>query len=388
MCAPVKEIRFLLRVIPSDMRIFHLVPNLNYGGLQKVVQLLAVRQIQSGHSVTIGSWNNDNNHPETEDELHRAGVRVVYLRRGADGRLAHGRKYSLLKLKAYLGEANADILHVHNPFDYYIYGALAARLARRTRIVNTIHATVMFDHPGFGRKGRAQFRIAAMLTHGLVSVCAETDAYLRKRFFLPGKKFFVVDNGIDMTSFLEVPDRRPRDEFVFGCAGRMSPEKNHRILIEAFALARRKYTNIRLRLLGGGRLEQQLMERVRDLGLEDVIEFCGFSNDVPGFLGSLDVFVLPSNFEALPLCLMEAIAAGLPVVSTSVGGAPSIVKNTESGWLCQPNNADAMLTAMEMAISDPDRGARSKRARKLVAELYSVERMAAEYEAVYKTVLS
>jgi glycosyltransferase involved in cell wall biosynthesis len=369
------------------MRIFHLVPNLNYGGLQKVVRLLALRQIESGHSVTIGSWNNDNNHPEAERELQQAGARIVYLRRGSDGKMAHGRKYSLLKLNAYLGAANADILHVHNPFEYYIYGALAASIARRTRIVNTIHATVMFDHPGFGRKGRTQFRIAAMLTHGLVSVCAESDAYLRKRFFLPGKKLFVVDNGIDMTSFLAVPDRSPRDEIVFGSAGRMSPEKNHRILIESFALAHRKYSNVRLRLLGGGILEQQLKERVHSLGLDNAVEFCGFSNDVPRFLGSLDIFVLPSNSEAMPLSLMEAIASGLPVISTSVGGAPAIVRNTNGGWLCEPNNADAMLSAMEMAIFDPDRGTRSKRARKLVAELYSAERMAAEYEAVYAKVL-
>src|ERR1700722_8193914 len=162
------------------MRIFHLVPNLNYGGLQKVVQLLALRQIRSGHSVTIGSWSNENNHPEAERELERAGARVVYPRRGAGGRMAHGRKNSVLKLKSYLGAANCDILHVHNPFEYYIYGALAARIAGKTKTVNTIHATVMFDRPGFGKKGRAQFRIAAMLSHGLVSVCAEADAYLHK----------------------------------------------------------------------------------------------------------------------------------------------------------------------------------------------------------------
>jgi glycosyltransferase involved in cell wall biosynthesis len=369
------------------MRIFHLVPNLNYGGLQKVVQLLALRQIQSGHSVTIASWSNDNNHPEAERELERAGARILYPRRGPNGRMAHGRKYSLLKLKTYLGAGNADILHVHNPFEYYIYGALAAHVARTTKIVITIHATVMFDHPGFGSKGRAQFRIAAMLTHGLVSVCAESDAYLRNRFFLPGKKLFVVDNGIDMTPFLTVADRSPRDEIVFGCAGRMSPEKNHRILIEAFALARRKYCNIRLRLLGGGQLEEQLKERVHTLGLDDAVEFCGFSNDVPGFLSSLDIFILPSDSEAMPLCLIEAIASGLPVVSTTVGGAPSILKNTDGGWLCEPKNADAMLSAMELAISDPDRGERTKRARKMVAELYSAERMAAEYEIVYTSLI-
>ena len=312
---------------------------------------------------------------------------MLYPRRGADGKMAHGKKYSLLKLKGYLGAANADILHVHNPFQYYIYGAFAARIAGGTKVVNTIHATMMFDHPRFGKKGRAQFRIAAMLSHGIVSVCEESDIYLRKRFLLPGTKKFVVDNGIDLTSFLAVPHRVPGDEIVFGSAGRMAPEKNYRILIEAFALARRKYSNVRLRLLGGGRLEEQLKEQVHSLGLDHSVEFCGFSHDVPGFLASLDIYVLPSDFEALPLSLMEAIASGLLVVSTSIGGAPSIVKNTDSGWVCEPNNADAMLSAMEMAIAAPDRNERTKRSRQLVTELYSADRMAAEYEAVYAALL-
>lgn len=369
------------------MRIFHLVPNLNYGGLQKVVQLLSLCQIQSGHSVTIGSWNNDNNHPEAEQELLRAGVRILYLRRGPDGKMAHGRKYSLLKLKGYLGAANTDILHVHNPFQYYLYGALAARVAGTTKVVNTLHATMMFDHPRFGRKGRTRFRIASMLTDGIVSVCAESDAYLRKRFFLPGPRLFIVDNGIDMTSFLAVPDRTPRKEVVFGFAGRMEMEKNHQVLIQAFALVRRTYSNVRLRLLGGGRLEDQLKEQTRNLGLDDSVEFCGFSDDVPGFLGSLDIYILPSDFEALPLCLMEAIASGLPVVATAVGGVPGIVKNTDSGWLCEPNNATSMLSAMELAISSPDVRDRTSRARQLVAKLYSAERMAADYGVVYEKVL-
>ena len=187
-CVPLQGATFSLGVKPNRMRTFHLVLNLDYGGLQKVVQLLAVRQIQSGHSVTIGCWTYACDHPEAESELEAAGVRVVYLRRAADGGLSHGRMSSLQKLKAHQGEGNADILHVHNPFGYYIYGALAARVAGRTKTLNTIHATVMFDRPGFGRKGRAKFRIAAMLTHGLVSLCAESDAYLAQAILFAGQE--------------------------------------------------------------------------------------------------------------------------------------------------------------------------------------------------------
>src|SRR6516165_3089007 len=269
------------------MRIFHLVPNLNYGGLQKVVRLLALAQRQSGHSVTIGCWTNTSNHPEAERELEGAGAHIVHLRRANDGGMLSGRMPLFRTLKPHLGAKGADILHIHNPFSYYLYGALAARAAGRTKIINTIHATAMFDHPRFGRRGRTLFWTAATLSHGLVSVCPEVDAFLRQRFLLASVQLFVVNNGIDMAPFLAVPARKPRDEVIFGLAGRMAPEKNHRVLIEAFGLLRRRHCRARLRFLGGGPLEPELKEQARTLGLSDSVEFCGFSPDVAGFLSEL-----------------------------------------------------------------------------------------------------
>jgi glycosyltransferase involved in cell wall biosynthesis len=378
------------------MRIFHLVPNLNYGGLQEVVRGLALCQMRSGHSVTIGCWTNASNHPEAERELERAGARIVYLRRGADGTLSYDRLSSLQMLKGCLGARNADILHVHNPFDYYLFGAIAARIAGRTAIAHTLHATVMFDwvarrSAGASRlkvvRTKAQFWVAAMLTDALVSVCAEAELFLRSRFFLPGKELYVVDNGIDLGPFLSVPARPLRNEITFGAVGRMSFEKNHRGLIEAFALLRCNYGNVRLRLLGSGPIEQKLKEQVLNLGLDDVVEFCGFSHDVPTFLGGLDVFVLASISEGMPLSLLEAIASGLPVVATAVGGVPPIVRSTDSGWLCEPRDAHSLCAAMESAIACSDRRNRGERARQLVAEHYSAERMTRDYEFLYRKLL-
>jgi glycosyltransferase involved in cell wall biosynthesis len=378
------------------MLIFHLVPNLNYGGLQEVVRGLALCQRQAGHSVTIGCWTNKGNHPEAERDLERAGVRIVYLRRAADGKLLYGKRFLFHKLKECLGKGNSDILHVHNPFDYYLYGAIAARVAGGTAIVYTLHATVMFERAATKAAGirrikaeriKALFWLAAMLTDGLVSVCAEAETYLRKHFLLPGKRLSVVENGIDMTPFLAVPARYPRDQVVFGAVGRLSFEKNHRLLIEAFALARRKHANIWLRLLGGGPLEPILKQQARSLGVADAVEFCGFSHNVAGFLGALDVFVLPSISEALPLTLLEAIASGLPVIASAVGGIPRVVQTTDSGWLFAPGDVNHLQAAMETAIVSSDRRERGERARQLVAEKYSAERMARDYEQVYRTFL-
>ena len=378
------------------MRIFHLVPDLNYGGLQEVVRSLAICQLRSGHSVTVGCWTNSSNHPETEQELEQAGARIVYLRRAPDGTLWFDRLSLLRMLKSYLGRQNADILHVHNPFDYYLYGAIAARMAGGTLIVQTLHATVMFDlaarrSAGAGRlkveRTKAKFWAAAMLTDKIVSVCSESEVILRSIFTLPGKKLCAIDNGIELAPFLAVPARPLRDEIVFGAVGRMSIEKNHSGLIDAFALARRNHGNIRLRLLGSGPLEQKLREQALHLGLGDLVEFCGFSHDVAGFLAGLDVFVLPSIGEGLPLSLLEAIASGLPVVATKVGGVPRIVHNTDSGWLCEPQDTASLGAALESAIACADRRNKGERARHLVAEHYAAERMSRDYDLLYRQLL-
>lgn len=369
------------------MRIYHFVPGMNYGGLEEVVRGLALCQIRSGHCVMIGCWSTGSNHPEAEDDLERAGVPISYLRRAPGGGVLNGRMSLFRILKNHLAAGKPDLLHIHNPLEHYPFGVLTARVVGQIAIINTLHGTSMFDHWSFGRNARIKFWTSAMLSDKVVSVCAEVERFVRSKYVLPRKKLSVVENGIDLSRFLAVPARDSREQVVFGTVARMGPEKNHRLLIESFALAHHTYGNIRLRLLGSGKLEPELRALVCKLGLNDVVEFCGFGHDVAGFLGSLDIFALSSNTEGQPLSLIEAIASGLPVVATDVGGVRDIVQNTKSGWLCPPNNTDAFLAAMQSAITCSERRELAERARRLAAERYSAERMARDYERLYQELL-
>lgn len=356
---------------------------MNFGGLQEVVRGLAFCQRESGHSVAIACWTNSCNNRKGERELEAAGIRLIYLRRSSDGQLAFGRANLFRRLKRHLGAGNADVLHIHNPFHYCIYGAAAARAAGFTTVVTTLHATAMFDSKKFRKGARLAFWTAALLSHGVVSVCAEVRIKLRQNFLLPAQKLHVVENGIDLQRFAAVPARRERDEIVFGAVGRMSAEKNQEALIRAFARLYQRHRTVRLRLLGGGPLKKHLQVLVANLKLSEVVEFCGFSNDVPAFLGTLDVFVLPSLSEGMPLSLIEAIASGLPVVATAVGGVARIVKATDSGWICRPGDLAALSEAMEEALVAPGRRERGENGRRLVNEYYSAARMTRDYEQVY-----
>src|SRR5262249_38024885 len=145
--------------------------------------------------------------------------------------------------------------------------------------------------------------------------------------------------------------------------------KNYRGLIDAFStLLRQTSRPLRLRLLGGGPLEPALKQQVLRLGAADAVQFCGGSRNVAAFLSDIDVFVLSSLSEGLPLTLLEAMASGRPVVATEVGGVPSVVRASNAGWLCRPGDIDALIDALRAAFESRDRGERGQNARRFVTE--------------------
>jgi len=358
------------------VRIVHLAPNLNFGGLQEIVKTLALGQRALGHDVSVLCWEYPAKHPELEQALVAAGVSVAPTRQNDDGRVT-----SFRKLRALIAPEQVDVLHTHNPFENCLHGAVAGLLKRGTKVVNTLHVDYMFNR--FSRQEKVGYQAAILLSNRIVAVCDETGAGLRRRYRVPSRKLVTVENGIDTSRFLSMPLRQPRDEIVFGGVARMVDMKNHALLIEAFALARAEHPNIRLRLLGSGPLEPKLKELAAARGLDGAVEFGGFSHDVVEFLSGIDVFALPSKSEGLPLSLLEAIASGLPVVATDVGGVRKVVEKTGAGWVCASGDPEALKSAMGSAVEDAHRPDRAQRAREIVADYYSAERMTADYERVY-----
>ncbi len=360
------------------LHIVHMVPNLNYGGLQEVVRCLALCQRARGNEVSVLCRVFPGNHPEVEEELARAGVSVGLWRDATDGKVASWRK-----LHARLSATQADIVHIHNPVEDYAYGLAAGRWRRGTKVVMTLHAVALFER--FGPRFQLRFRMMTMVMDRLILVCDEFGDLVTRRFHVAPKRLAVVENGIDVSPYLTIPPRQAGQDVVFGAVGRMTDVKNHRLLIEAFARAHARHPDIRLRLLGSGPLEATLKELAVDLGTGDAVQFDGFDHDVAGFLSGLDVFVLPSKSEGLPLSLLEAIASGLPVVGTDVGGVRSVVERTGAGWVCAPDDIDAMTSAMLAARAGPDRRQRAEAARKVAADYYSTDRMTDDYERVYRS---
>jgi glycosyltransferase involved in cell wall biosynthesis len=226
-----------------------------------------------------------------------------------------------------------------------------------------------------------------LISDRVVSVGQQVNEVFRKSFLLPTRKLCVVENGIDLSRFLAIPRRPPGEDLIFGNIGRFDPVKDHNNLLRAFALLRKRHPHVQLRLLGDGILRRDLEDLAKILSIADGVHFEGFSLDSTRFLRSIDIYVISSRSEGLPLTLLEAMGAALPVVATDVGEVPVVLGKAQCGWLCPPSDPDGLAKAMEQALLVADLTTVGTRGRKVVEKYYTVERMAREYERLYEALL-
>jgi glycosyltransferase involved in cell wall biosynthesis len=206
----------------------------------------------------------------------------------------------------------------------------------------------------------------------------------------------VVHSGIDISRFDVVrADPALRDEFrlkpdqpVIGNVAHMADHKGQRYLLEAAPEVLREFPRARFVIVGDGELRYDLEARVARLGIEDSVIFAGFRTDVPQLLKFFDVFVMPSHMEGLCTSIMDAMAAGVPVIASDVGGIPEIVENEKNGLLVPPRDASALAAAIIRLLRNRGEAARFAAAgRSTVEKKFTVNTMVAGNTSVYEEVL-
>lgn len=361
------------------MRIVQLVDSLDCGGAEQVAASLAVCQARQGHSVRVVCLRDLGPMPVDIEALRNANVEIVTLNKPEGLHLG-----TLRRLTRYLEENRIDVLHTHNHLVHH-YGAFAGRWAGTPVIVNTLHgtATLRMSH-----LAKALFWVSCLISHRIVSVSSQVHQAFRRAYFLRRGKLAVIDNGIDLSRFLSIPQHPIGETVTFGNVARLDPVKGHENLLRAFSLLRKRNPRVRLRILGDGELRTALEQLAESLSIADGVRFEGFSLDTPAFLSRIDIYVISSRNEGLPLTLLEAMAAALPVVSTAVGAIPDVVGRAQCGWLSGSSGVTGLAAAMERALAEPDLAAIGARGRRAAAEHYSVERMAGDYERLYESLLA
>ncbi|MBV8729596.1 MAG: glycosyltransferase [Acidobacteriia bacterium] len=359
------------------LRILQLLNSLDFGGAERMASSLSLQLEKLSHHVDIVCLRDFGRMTIPLERFAQNGIRVSKFGKG-DGM----NPTCLWKLARHLQSERIDVIHSHNPLVTH-YAAAAALLARTPVSVSTIHGTSTLQLRAWER---ALFSASCRVTDQIVLVCREVQQEFCRRFPRLAGRTAAIPNGVDLEELLSLPHRDPSAEFVFGAAGRLVPVKDHQTLLVAFSQVNAKYRSSRLEILGDGELRGQLQHLASSLGLTDAVHFHGWSNDIAGFLSRIDTFVLSSLSEGLPMALLEAMAAGLPIVSTAVGGVPEIIQSAQCGWLAQPQNPDDLAQKMIHAITHSAEG-QGGRARSTVQNEYSVARMAERYAFLFQSAL-
>ena len=363
--------------------IAHVVKSLATGGLENgVVNLVNATHESFEHVIVCLTTSGP-----LESRL-RAGVRVVTLNKQAGREIV-----SLAKLARTLRQLRPDVVHSRNwPT---IDTVIAARLARVPVVVHGEHGREADDPDGRNAGRNRVRRLLHPFLNRFICVSHDLRRWLIEQVRIPASKVVTIHNGVDVTRFTGADRDAARadlgldaSDVVVGTVGRLDPVKGHAYLVQAFADVARRHPESRLVVTGDGPLRGELDHLVDTLGLRDRTRLLGERRDVPAILAALDVFVLPSVAEGISNTLLEAMATGLPVVVTRVGGNPELIQAETIGLLVPARQPASLAAAIARYVDDPHlRQLDGKNARQRAVERFSLARMADNYTAVYAGLL-
>ncbi|OOC11436.1 TIGR03088 family PEP-CTERM/XrtA system glycosyltransferase [Thioalkalivibrio halophilus] len=297
-----------------------------------------------------------------------------------------------LRLWRLLYQLRPDIVHSSNlaALECQPTVTLAGVPAR----VHAEHGWDMADLDGSNPKYRRLRQWLSPWVHRHVTVSAHLADYLTTTAGIPRTRVQHIVNGVDTRRFRphDHTQRSPDAPLVIGTVGRLSPVKDQATLVAAFAGLRERlpehFPRLRLVLLGDGPEAARLREQVAALGIEEQTWMPGNRTDMPEQLRAMDLFVLPSLAEGIPVTVLEAMASGLPVVASRVGGLPELVEDGRTGTLLEPGDPDALCSTLADYVRDPGRlQLEGARARERAESTFGLGRMVTAYAELYRSLL-
>lgn len=292
--------------------------------------------------------------------------------------------YRLLKA------SKPDIVWSHLYFSNTVFRVLQPLL--RYKVITVEHNTYV-------HKTSAQKLVdwcLSFFTYAIVAVSDQVADFTSVQEHIPRKKFITILNGVavdeynikaaatDIVSKKQALGFSPEDKIII-TVGQLIKQKNHRVLIEAFATFASQHQSYKLIIVGEGRMREELEECIHRLNLQDSVRLLGIQKDTPSFYAISDVFVLPSLFEGFALVCIEAMACGLPVLTTKVAGPDRYITHGEDGLFFEPTK-DALCVALSQYadMDDVQKAAMGEAARKKASQ-YDIHHAVTAYEALFKT---
>lgn len=375
---------------PSHLKILQLRSHAGFYGVEKVVVELSVGLQAIGHRVTVGIIQ----HAQQGDSTFQTMVEKEGLACRLFTTASPFDRHTIRQVSEYIKKEQPDVIHSHG-YKADVVAWLAGR-PLRTPLISSCHPWLETDN---NRRAALYALIDKLILLRFDRVVAVSEQVRQECHVGPLRKrdIPVIANGLAMPTAIAAVDTDdirqelniPSGHLLIGSVARLTREKGHIFLLEAFAdVVRRTLIPASLLLMGDGTEKKPLQQACHRLGLEDRVHFLGHRAGVPAFLRQMDLFILPSLSEGLPMALLEAMAAGVPVLSTTVGGIPGILDYGQAGKLVSPGDAPALAAAMLELIHDRYlRDTLAQRGRLRVDTVYSRSSMCQRYEAQYTALL-
>ena len=371
----------------NGLRIVYAVLSLDVGGLERVVMHLSREFRSSGHSVFVICLEK----PGALAPLAEAeGIKIISL-----GKKAGVTPSLVKKIRSVFREIRPDVVHTHQ-IGALLYVGRAAYRERIPALVHTEHSNHVAMSKHRGRRLRIKLLWWLGARYAGYFFCVSENIADAARSVVPKRKMKVIDNGIQTCVFDEsnhrddIRDRLsiPRDALVVGSVARLDEVKCQDLLVRAFAALHAEYPTTHLLLVGDGPRREPLNQLVDELGLQSAVHFTGYQPEPHQYMQAMDIFALTSRLVGMPLAILEAWAARLPVVATRVGGIPGLIDDGTSGLLFDSGDQEALKCLLLRLVID--RGlarALGAAGRKRVETDFDMRQMAANYMRHYLSLL-
>lgn len=359
--------------VDRTIKVMQIMPEFRLAGAEIMAENLSVSLFESNFPMCVASLYDDRS--AITDRLTKKNIPVFYLRkkRGWDLRVV----YRLFKL---FKKEKPYVVHTHRyVLPYVVPAAIFAKVPVR---VHTIHNVANKE---VGKLQRVLNRFFYKHCRVVpVSISPRIKQTVMEEYRLLDDQAPMVYNGIDLTKCIgkENYNVYTNGKITILHIGRFSEQKNHTGLVESFKIIHDENPEVTLKLIGGGGLEQEIKEKVKELGLWDCVEFLGIKSDVYPYLYNADIFVLPSLWEGMPITLIEAMATGLPIVATNVGGVPDMIQNDVSGLLVDTSKVQIAQAIMKLT-KDSNLRQQLGSAAKVASKQFSAQEMARKYSLIY-----
>ena len=364
----------------KKIRLMQITHDLAIGGLQQVVVNICRTINRDLFDISVLCLRDLG---EFVPEVEKLGIPVFYLPQKESGT----DYLSFLKVAKILRKEKIEVIHTHNT-QPLVDGTIGALMSGVKTIIHTDHAR------NFPDKRRYMFAewLMSHFAHKVVGVSEHTSEDLIKYEKISRKKILTIPNGINGNRFsININKQAKRKELgihgsgpIIGLGVRLTEGKGINYLLQAMPDIIKKFTDITLVIVGDGPAADKLKKQTVELGITRNVLFLGPRLDIPELLKVFDIYVLPSLSEGLPMVLLEAMAAGCPIVATNVGGIPTLIKHGDNGSMVEPKNPQALASEIIKLLSSQElRSQYSKKALETFQESYSADIMTRKYEQLY-----